>query len=152
MGEETHSETQRDVDAEKSVDMWTGLVIAIRRFHASAILKSKARLQWEETRKYCLQSQVTDNTRVCSKHFTPDCIARSLTGLHKLNHGGVATLFTWSCELKPRRTLERHQSVNDIETFEEDEEENHSFSDQNTGEQRAAECSTEGDCSSDKRK
>ncbi|XP_059403246.1 uncharacterized protein LOC132136684 [Carassius carassius] len=41
----------------------------------------------------------------------------------------------WSCELKPRRTLERHQSVNDIETFEEDEEENHSFSDQNTGEQ-----------------
>ncbi|KAL1270855.1 hypothetical protein QQF64_029871 [Cirrhinus molitorella] len=78
--------------------------------------------------------QVTDNTRVCSKHFTPDCIVRSLTGLHRLKQGSVPTLFKWSCELKTRRTLERHQSVNDIETFEEDEEEGHSFSDQNTGE------------------
>ncbi|KAK2885992.1 hypothetical protein Q8A67_016829 [Cirrhinus molitorella] len=36
--------------------------------------------------------------------------------------------------LTTTRALERHQSVNDIETFEEDEEEGHSFSDQNTGE------------------
>ncbi|KAI2666925.1 THAP domain-containing protein 2 [Labeo rohita] len=53
--------------------------------------------------------QITDNTRVCSKHFTQDCIVRSLTGLNRLKQGSVPTVFTWCRELKPRRTLQRSQ-------------------------------------------
>lgn len=52
--------------------------------------------------------QITDNTKVCSKHFSKDCILKSITGLNKLKTGSVPTLFSW-CRLKTRRTIERIQ-------------------------------------------
>ncbi|XP_035259887.1 uncharacterized protein LOC118231967 isoform X1 [Anguilla anguilla] len=64
--------------------------------------------------------QITDNTKVCSKHFPKDCILRSLTGLNKLKNGSVPSLFTW-CQPKTRRTIQRFQSATG--DFGEEEEE-----------------------------
>ncbi|XP_076835700.1 uncharacterized protein LOC143481554 [Brachyhypopomus gauderio] len=52
--------------------------------------------------------QITDNTRVCAKHFSKDCIVRTLAGLKKLKVGSVPTLFTW-CQPNTTRTIERIQ-------------------------------------------
>ncbi|XP_056313980.1 uncharacterized protein LOC130229290 [Danio aesculapii] len=77
--------------------------------------------------------QITDNTRVCSKHFTQDCIVLSLTGLRRLKQGSVPTVFTWCHEPKPRRTLKRNQGVCNAETLKE-EEDVHFVPVQHTGE------------------
>ncbi|XP_064171089.1 activating transcription factor 7-interacting protein 2 isoform X1 [Anguilla rostrata] len=57
--------------------------------------------------------EITDNRRVCSKHFSKDCIERSLTGLNKLKKGTVPSLFTW-CQPKARRAIQRIQSSKQV--------------------------------------
>ncbi|XP_056132131.1 E3 ubiquitin/ISG15 ligase TRIM25-like isoform X3 [Lampris incognitus] len=47
--------------------------------------------------------QITDNTRVCSKHFTEDCFRKTFLGLTKLKPGTLPTIFPWSNQPTPRR-------------------------------------------------
>ncbi|XP_026116957.1 uncharacterized protein LOC113095799 [Carassius auratus] len=65
--------------------------------------------------------QITKNTRVCSKHFSPECFSRTLTGIRKLKEGSVPSVFTWTQQPNERKTLRSQEKWHLEEEHEEDE-------------------------------
>ncbi|XP_026061582.1 THAP domain-containing protein 1-like isoform X1 [Carassius auratus] len=65
--------------------------------------------------------QITKNTRVCSKHFSPECFSRTLTGIRKLKGGSVPSVFTWTQQPNERKTLRSQEKWHLEEEHEEDE-------------------------------